>query len=125
LIYTADARRPAVIRAIQKVKKSLEKKGESLTPAETRLVVQEICGKDSVRRPKRSRIPTLGPKSALRETTRLCEDWERFCGAWLQVAARNSRKLDRDPDGSALRSETVRAMRRLLGVLRQHIAHFA
>ena len=96
---------------------------ETLTPAEARLIVQEVRGKHPVRRPKLSRIPTLGPKSALRETARLCEEWERHCGAWLQVVARNSRKLGRDPEGPKLRREAVDAMRRLQGLLREHISH--
>lgn len=93
LIYADDDHRPEVVRKLQEMRRRKEQRGERLTPLEARLIVQEIRGKSPIRRAKQSRIPDLGPKSALRELTRVSEDWVRFSERWLKkVAAENGRR---------------------------------
>ena len=121
LIYAADEQRPAIVRKLQEARRRKERRGERLTPLEARLIVQEISGKSSVRRAKQSKVPELGPKSALRETARLSADWVRYCETWLAVvAAENARRASRarlpsdNNEWESLLRETTMAIKNML-----------
>lgn len=95
LIFADEKHRPTIIAKLQRERRRKERLGERLTPLEARMIMQEIRGKSAIRRAKPSKIPTLGPKSALRETVRLSEDWMRYCGVWLTTAADENARLNK------------------------------
>jgi len=95
LIFADDKHRPKIIAKLQRERRRKERIGEPLTPLEARMIVQEIRGKSPIRRAKQSKIPTLGPKSALRETVRLSDDWIRYCRAWLKIVAKRNAQLSK------------------------------
>ncbi|MBL9094625.1 MAG: hypothetical protein JNL96_25615 [Planctomycetaceae bacterium] len=103
LIYADAEHRPAVIKKLQAARRKKERLGGRLTPQEARLIVQEISGKSAIRRAKLSKVPELGPKSALREVTRLSKDWIRYCERFVEVAAaeadrRRAKRVQRKTD---------------------------
>lgn len=95
LIFADDKQRPTIVATLQRERRRKERIGERLTPLEARMIVQEIRGKSPIRRAKQSKIPTLGPKSALRETVRLSDDWIRYCRAWLTIVAKRNAQLSK------------------------------